>query len=472
VASLTLTYDDTTARVLLSATSLPATADVALFEVSTDQIHWTQVRGGSAVTISSTAASLIDYEFSPGVVNYYRVSAVDTDLPTFVASSTAVSASGAAVSPTVPVGYAEGDLLVIWASIRNSGTGTVVCPTGWTVMMQTDNIGLFGKRALSSESTPTVSVTGGVTGTSGSDVIAQMACFRNCERTPAATAYQLNPSAQNITYPPMAGVESTWTAVLYLGWKADDWTGVATISGATEIGEPVSTAGLDAGLVWDYQLLTTPAAVSSGVFTVTGGTSVISYGATVALRNADYVTRTSASITPAMSLVWLKFPSAPYLNRSVMLIGWEETERTTRLGFFPIVGKRTAIASTDLHSPRTVTISLFTQDDVEVAAVDLVLSLGIIMLLQTPVNLALKSMYAGVGTYNYVKPAHLSHRNTITVPLTEVSMPDLSIVGATVTWATLITNYTDWSAELVANATWTAVLALQGTPADALVGVS
>jgi hypothetical protein len=467
MAALTCTYDDTLSRVLLAATALGSAADTALFEVSTDQIHWTVVRGGSAVTVATGAASVYHYEFSPGIVNYYRVSAVDATAPSFVASSTAVTAVNASVSPTVPAGCTEGDLLVIFAAIRNSGAGSVVVPAGWTVMLQTDNIALLGRRATSSESTPTVTVTGGV---AGADVIAQMACFRNLELTPAATTYQLNPTGQNIDYPVLSAYQSTWSAVLYLGWKADDWTSVATITGATEIGEPVSTAGTDAGLVWDYLLMTTPAAVASGAFVVTGGATAISYGAAVALRTASYVTRTTATVTPAMNAVWLKFVQAPFLNRSVNLVGWNETERVTRVGTFTVVSQRDAVAVTDFHSPRTVTINLFAESDAEIAAIDLVLSVGGVLLLHIPPACALKTMYAGIGTYSYLKPAHLSHKAMFTIPLTEVEVPDLAIVGSVATWATLITNYATWADALAANATWSAVLALTGTPADALVG--
>jgi len=466
--TLTATYDPTYARVTLTAASLPAAADVAWFEVSRDQISWTTVRGGSAVPIVATSASLYDYEFSPGVVNYYRVSAVDTGLPTFVASSTAVTANNASVTPTVPAGYLEGDMLVIWAAIRNSGTGTVVCPAGWNVTLQTDNIALFGKRAAASESAPTVAITGGA---AGADVIAQMACFRNLERTPAAVTYQKNPAGQNIDYPVLAGYQSTWTAVLYLGWKQASWTSVATLAGATaEIGDTPSAVGTGAGLVWDYQLLTTPAGSASGAFAVTGGTTAISYGAAVALRNADFVTRTSAAIVPNLAYVWLKFPAAPYLNRQVLLTDWAEFERTSRIGNFSVVSRRDALAVTDFASPRTVTVSLWAESDAEIAALDLALSVGGVVYLHIPANVQLKSSYFSIGTYTYLRPSHNSRKAAFTVPLTEVMQPDLSLVGQESTWATLTTQYLDWNAVVAAQASWTSVLTLRGSPADVLVG--
>jgi hypothetical protein len=474
---LSLTYDDTHARVLISATSLPPIATQCLVESSTDNIHWTQVRGGAAVPVTNNSASIYDYEFTPNVINYYRVSAVSLTAPSFVASSTAVTAVNAPVTPTLPTGWAEGDLCVIWSAIRNSGAGSIVVPAGWTTMLQTDNICLMGRRMTATESAPTVTVTGGVT---GADVIAHMSAFRNTERTPTALTWQKNPTGQNITYPGMAAVNNTWGMTLYLGWKQSVWTspnGVTTITSATEIGEPISSAGSGAGLVWDYQQQPTnppgtpPLPIPQGAFTVTGGTTAISYGAVVELRAADFITRTTTSIIPTMSQVWVKVPAAPYLNRTITLIDWKQIERTSRVGYFPVVQQLTTIAATDTAIPRTVSISVWSASDAEYAAVDLVLSLGYIILLHIPNNIALKSMYAGVGTYDFQRPAHLSHRGTFTIPLTEVPQPDLSTVGNLVTWATLITNYHSWQDVLNANATWSVVLALTGTPADATVGL-
>jgi hypothetical protein len=467
--SVTAIYDDARGRVLIAATNLPAIATSALFEWSTDGAHWRQVRGGAAVAVASLAASLYDYEYTPGQLNYYRVSAVSTTTPSFVAAGTSATANNASVTPGLPSGWQEGDALLILASIRNSGTGRVVPPVGYTVVLQVDNWALFGKAAGVSESAPTVTITGGA---AGADVLSQMAAFRNLDINAVSTAYQLNPSAANITYPPVAGYQASWDVILYLGWRQSSWTvpNVATLAGAIEIGETTSTAGSGAGQVWDYQIQAAPTPVVGGVFTVTGGSSAITYGAVVALPTAAYVMRSTATVTPVQSSVWLKVPAAPYLNRTVTLIDWDDINRTSRATSYSIIGKRDASAVTDLASPRTVSIDLWTTGDTETAALDLLLSLGNVLLLHIPPNCALKSMYAALGSYKYERPAHLSHNNHYTIPLTEVTMPDIAVAGNTVTWATLITNYGTWQDVINANATWAAILTLTGTPADALVG--
>lgn len=197
----------------------------------------------------------------------------------FINAGTAASANNASVTPGLPASIAAGDLLLIWAAIR-AQTGTVNTPTGYTKLLDCTNACLFGKIASSSEVAPTVSFNGGA---SGDDTTAQMAAFRNVGLSVAYSASQLNVLAQNISYPEL-GIITANCLVLYLGWKQDDWTSVATIAGATEIGEPVSTVGNDHGLVWDYLLQTTATSIPAGAFVVTGGLTANSRGAVVAIR--------------------------------------------------------------------------------------------------------------------------------------------------------------------------------------------
>jgi hypothetical protein len=73
--SLSATFDPILSRVRLAATALDDGA-TALFQRSKNGIYWTTVRGGTAVTIDgSDEAALDDYEFVPGALNHYRVTA-------------------------------------------------------------------------------------------------------------------------------------------------------------------------------------------------------------------------------------------------------------------------------------------------------------------------------------------------------------------------------------------------------------
>lgn len=468
---VTPVYDDSHGQVAITATNFPTIATSALFEWSNDNLHWRNVRGGASVAITAGTATLYDYEYTDSTLNYYRVSALSTNTPSFLAVGTAATANNAAVTPALPAGqgttWGEGDTLAVWCTIRNSGAGATVCPTGYSVAFQTDNIGLFTKRASISETAPTVTVTGGVT---GADVIAQIAVFRNVEHMPVTRAYQKNPSAANITYPPAAGFQSNWAITLYLGWRQSSWTvpGVATITGAIEISEAVSTLGSGAGQVWDYRVQTTPAPITAGAFVVASGTAAISYGAVTILGHATYVMRTVASVRPVQGLVWLKVPTVPYLNRTITLIDWDEFSRASRANPYTVVGRVAAGAVTDYCSPRTINISVWTAGDADTASLDLVLSTGNVFFLHVPATCILQSFYGVLGNYKYIRSAHRSHNHTYTIPLTEVLMPDVSIYGNPVTWATLLTLYGTWQDVLTNNTTWQSVLARQGQPADAL----
>lgn len=202
---------------------------------------------------------------------------------TFVGEGTAVTGNNASLQPTVPASVAKEDLLVIVASIRNSGTGTVNLPTGWTSILNFGNVRIMGRYAqLDADDAPTVTF---ASGAAGDDTLAHMAAWRGAGILASATATQLNGSAQNIAYPGLT-VPINNQLVIATGWKQDDWTvpGATTPATMTEIEEWVSTAGNDAGMVWDYVIQTTAANISSGSWTITGGLSAISRALLVSMN--------------------------------------------------------------------------------------------------------------------------------------------------------------------------------------------
>ncbi len=219
-----------------------------------------------------------------------KITATDIAASTITAVSAGTVAHGnnATVIPGLPAGLAVGDLLLCFAAIRNSGTGVPNTPANGMVRLPVfpanSNVQLFGKIAEPTGSTTTVSFTGGV---ANADTSAQLFAvrgkFSNINNVVSSASWCLNTSAQNITYPGLTIWEPN-CVVFYLGWKQDDWTSVATISGATEIGEPSTTTGDDQGIVWDYAIQTTATHIGSGEFAVTGGASAISRGSVVAIR--------------------------------------------------------------------------------------------------------------------------------------------------------------------------------------------
>lgn len=205
--------------------------------------------------------------------------------PVFVAAGIASEGSNASRTPALPAGWAEGDLLLVWTAIRNSGTGTPDTPAGWELLVDAANARLFGRVATSSESAPTITYTGGVVGATNH---AQMAAFRGMHQTitevvSGSPATQLNASAQDVAIPALAAPVHEHCLILRLAWKQDDWTSAA--GSGTEIAEVSTTTGDDAAIWWGWEVQTRPRAVAASTLTVTGGGAAISRAAVVALRN-------------------------------------------------------------------------------------------------------------------------------------------------------------------------------------------
>ena len=172
--TIMLTYDDIFSRVHIAVTGLNAITDEVKIERSTNQVNWTTVRGGTALVPVGNAVELDDYEFSANVTNYYRATAVDTAATTFVTGGPAVSGNNTSLVATLPLGIQDQDLLLIQASIRNSGTGVPNAPSGWSTVLDASNMMIFGKIAGSSEVAPTVTFTGGV---ANADTLVQTAAW-------------------------------------------------------------------------------------------------------------------------------------------------------------------------------------------------------------------------------------------------------------------------------------------------------
>jgi hypothetical protein len=221
---------------------------------------------------------------------------------TFVATGTAAHADDASVVPGLPASMAAGDLMIMFAAARNTGVSSP--PAGWGLInIPNVDFALMVKVHSGSESAPTVTF---ASGGAGNTTSAQITAFRGAFSVPGTVVRAVgveNASAQNIAYPAMrVPQEHSGCLILYLGRKRDDWTGVT--SPGTEISEPSSTLGSDQGLVWSFQIQTTPTDIAAGVFTVSGGAAATSDGAVVAFRSnvqVATVTRSTNRIVKAHS---------------------------------------------------------------------------------------------------------------------------------------------------------------------------
>jgi hypothetical protein len=222
-----------------------------------------------------------------------QVTAVAASTITFGATGTASSGSSGSRTPALPTSSASGNLILIFASTRNSGTGTVDTPTNWTrlpIFPVGANCQVFGRIYDGVWTMPTITYT---SGSANEDTIAQSmrlaGKWHSVANIVIGAAAKLNASAANIAYPDLPKPQADDSIILYFAWKQDDYTSI--VGPGTEIQEASSTAGNDASQSWAYTIQTTAAAIAPGVFTPTGGASAISRGAIAALR-CDYQTAT------------------------------------------------------------------------------------------------------------------------------------------------------------------------------------
>ena len=241
---------------------------------TTEWPPWRSAAGGAAFPFDLTITG-----------EEVTVSDIDDIVATFGAVGTVSHGNNASVSPGVPASTAQGNLLLMLAAIRNLGAGTVDDVTGWTrlpLFPADENLALFAKIAGSSESSPTVTFSGGVANADTTAQIARFAgTFYDVANLPVTWGRIGSLVAQDIAYP-ATEVPYDNSIVLYVGWKADDWTSVA--SPGTEIAEPDTTTGDDQGIVWAYTIQTTATDVPAGSFVVTGGATNVVIGGVIVLR--------------------------------------------------------------------------------------------------------------------------------------------------------------------------------------------
>jgi hypothetical protein len=222
-----------------------------------------------------------------------------------VGTGATASAVNASVTPALPAGLADGDLLLILASIRNAdSTGVVNKPDNWVKIRESGGVCILGRFYQSGVLAQQINFTGGV---ANADTMARCIAVRGV--SPDALAQSVtnsatNVSAQNIGYPaldvPSAG------CFLFMGlWKQDDATSITPPAGWTGIGTTSVTAGDDALQALYYQVQTTESDIGSGSVTVTGGASAISKALLVALKPAAAIVVNAQNVWPPRNQIVL-----------------------------------------------------------------------------------------------------------------------------------------------------------------------
>jgi len=152
-----------------------------------------------------------------------------------------------------------------------------------------------------------------------------------------------------------------------------------------------------------------------------------------------------STVSDTLDQVWVKFIVAPHRNQKVSLIGWGAVTRRSRQAVFGIRNRPDPIVVTDVHTSRSVTVSLMTWTEEEAEELDRSLALGLPVYFHTPSSVQLRSMYASIGDYTFERSGGVtSPRHIFSIPLTEVSAPPLSIVGPGLTYASLAEDFASY----------------------------
>ena len=239
---------------------------------------------------------------------------------TAIGAGTSATANNASVTPVAHASTAADDLVVIAASIRNSGTGVVNGLPGWNTLANFGNIRLFGRMWQTGDVAPAVTFTGGA---AGDDTIAQIATWRGASAesltTLSASATQLNGTATTIAYPALV-VPKDRCLVLLAVWRQADSPSISGPAGYTFTASTSATAGNDASQALRSIIQTTATNLASGSLTTGSATSAISRAVVLALKPAASFTATEQAVYPPrvlLSLTDLTIGDAVQLYRQV-----------------------------------------------------------------------------------------------------------------------------------------------------------
>lgn len=456
--SVTATYTDASAKITVAIASAPANAETALIERSADQITWTSVRGAQSLTLTGSAISIDDYEFSDGVANYYRATYFDNSVPGVIATgavtTTTSAGATASVTPPLPSGLSVGDVVVALADCTNIAGTLTTATTGWTVVAATTKLVMAIATWTGTLAAPVFTGTGLA---SGNVLVARTYGVNNITAALTTNVSQSNAANVNIAYPTIAQSGSGFGFL-------------AAFSRSTNTSvSPVATFDSTA-TGWSllvYGLSTTPA---SGTLVVTGGSSATSEVVGAYFGAQAFVSQETGSTTPNLSTVWIKNPLRPYLNRAANVIDVQDTVRNARTGTFDVIARTLPVAVTDLVSGRNTQLTAryatrALMDDAESCVLT-----GETQFVHAPKGAVTPTLYCIFTTVTRQRPASTGTARYLVLPLVEVAMPDPSLAATLSSWQTVVSTYSTWQAVVNAQASWTTLLQLVGSPTDIITG--
>lgn len=234
---------------------------------------------------------------------------------------------------------------------------------------------------------------------------------------------------------------------------------------------------------WNLEIIDASLAAAGNVgvrvLLVAGNTNVTPEMRFDNLSAANFADSAVESVTPLQNTVWLKFPLRPNLNMQIELCNWSPERRLARGALFEVQGRKLPVAVTDVRRGREFDVVIRADDSTEAEAIELVLSTGDVVLLQTPGPTTVCGLnkrrypaqgYFYVGDLTSTRVIDGRFTQALEAEFTETAGPDPSNGGTTTTWQAIINNFATWTAVQSTFATWQAVQNYLASPADVIVG--
>lgn len=216
--------------------------------------------------------------------------------------------------------------------------------------------------------------------------------------------------------------------------------------------------------------------MSGGVFNVDdyefpAGTTVTYQVAGYDAAGALVTSFVSAPVTQDVTSAWLKSPARPFLNQAVVIQDISDITAQARVAVHEVVGRAVGVAVSDVRAGRQFALSVKTDNEAASESMRALVAGGDPVFLQLPAaeDELVPSGYFVVGDVARELAMRRTPRRYWHLPLTEVAAPDPALVGAQVTWQTVITAYSTWNDLITAKATWNDVLNLIAPPSEVIV---
>jgi hypothetical protein len=478
--TIALAYNDDLSRVQITLTSMDHDGLVRV-ERSTNQLFWQTVRGGVILPIDSGAGALDDYEFSANVQNFYRVISVDPEPGLLLPGAAGDYASTPDHASLDIVGDID---LAVEATLADWSSGSIQNFIGKSNAAATQNsyrLRVTATGFLEISWTEDGSTVKARTSTVALPVDSGRLAVR------ATLDVDNGASGHTVTFDTAASIDGPWvplgdpvvtasttsifsgTAGLAVGAAVDDGSThpvTGTIHKAYVKSGIAGTVAADPDFAAQAHGATSFADSTSKTWTINGNGEVIGE-----VLEAD-------SITPDLEgETWIKSIRYPFLNRPSECNAWDEITRAARTGIHPISGRSAPIAVTDLRLGQRFTLTVVTRTLEQARDFDLILASGAVMFIQTPPETPEECAKVSAIPGGYVVFEDTVQRRILPgsqemvwiLPCAVIAPPEATVVGTTMTWATIFDLYGNWNAVIAANPTWADLLAGVASPNDLVV---